>query len=251
MSETKTAEGGEQAASPWYRGLLRIARDHPALAASFIISSLVVVRIGMAARLRPTTALALLGSRSPVSVIFGTVLSLLPWFVLLLLAIGFTWAVRTLRFGLQGRRLVFLPITVMLYTLFLTAAAFPWWFLLFVPLLIYEGLAEANTERRRLPTALTVSGVLISILLLGSQVWLPSERIEVAGGGAIVGYVVDDDGNWASVLRERDRTVLLIRSDLIVARQICSLGRGSFERSLADVIAGFPEPPLCSRRSRP
>ncbi len=87
--------------------------------------------------------------------------------------------------------------------------------------------------------------------LVTPVMWLPPERITV-GETVEVGYVVDIADGWATLLRERDRTVIRVRDDGIVSREVCRLGGqgiGPTLPQLVDQLLGRDEPvsvPACT-----
>jgi hypothetical protein len=66
--------------------------------------------------------------------------------------------------------------------------------------------------------------LLILSLAATDTVWLPPERIEVAGGRAEVGYVLKVDEDHLVLLEERSRTVERIALDSVEKRSYCRLG---------------------------
>lgn len=63
-------------------------------------------------------------------------------------------------------------------------------------------------------------------LLLNDDVWLPAERIDLMDSGRVVGYVISDQSEWVTILRESDRSLLRVSSSLVSDRQVCELPRG-------------------------
>lgn len=53
--------------------------------------------------------------------------------------------------------------------------------------------------------------------------WLPAEVVHLPKRETIVGYVVEDDGEWITLVRELDRSVLKIPTSDVLDREICRL----------------------------
>ncbi|UIZ12016.1 hypothetical protein [Streptomyces sp. R527F] len=64
--------------------------------------------------------------------------------------------------------------------------------------------------------------ILLIQFLSNDRPWFPAEQVELKGGGREVGYVVNSSDSWTTILRERERAVIRIRSELIVSRALCS-----------------------------
>ena len=89
---------------------------------------------------------------------------------------------------------------------------------------------------------------LLPWLLLMSLVgpWLPPEVITFEDGSTTVAYVIKTDGDWTTLLLERDRLLRTEPSDRIVAREVCATGPrlASFARFVlydSDPTATCPE----------
>jgi hypothetical protein len=60
------------------------------------------------------------------------------------------------------------------------------------------------------------------VVAVAGDLWLPSEEIKLKDGTTFVGYVVQVDGAWATILGEEDRRLSIIRARDIDRRRICS-----------------------------
>ena len=88
--------------------------------------------------------------------------------------------------------------------------------------------------------------VVFLVLTFSPQMWLPPEIVQVEDH-RIVAYVVSTEGRWTTLLREKDRTILRTKSDLVSGRQICELRSILRSRSLVQQIARADTvaPPPC------
>ena len=66
------------------------------------------------------------------------------------------------------------------------------------------------------------------------DVWLPHEAITLQSGQIVVGYVLNDNGNWISILRTGQRQIVLYRETQVRTRAECQLHRHGL---LADLTA--------------
>jgi hypothetical protein len=79
--------------------------------------------------------------------------------------------------------------------------------------------------------------------------WLPSEEIGLNSGQVVVGFVLDDDGDWGSLLRDRDHTIMRIKTDTIETRMICQFRSTSpaVRASMLRIIATWVGRPISSK----
>lgn len=62
---------------------------------------------------------------------------------------------------------------------------------------------------------------LVAAAWLESEVWFPLERVETESQGVLVGYVIANDGDNATVLKEVDRTTTTVDVEEIATRTRC------------------------------
>lgn len=56
--------------------------------------------------------------------------------------------------------------------------------------------------------------------------WLPAETVSFKSpGGTVVGYVLAAGDKWTSILRDSDRTILVVHTDEVQTRQVCRIGQ--------------------------
>lgn len=82
----------------------------------------------------------------------------------------------------------------------------------------------------------TIAYAVGCLILLPAGLWLPKERIVVAGGGELDGYVVNIDENWATIISEADgvKGVTYLETDTIWSREACDFFGDSLLSLLLD-----------------
>lgn len=88
------------------------------------------------------------------------------------------------------------------------------------------------------------------VLTLSPQMWLPPELVNV-GSRRLVVYVVDVEGAWTTLLRESDRTIVRVRSELVTRREICQLDVQTKSPVQLIYRQEIPEIPVCFPESQP
>jgi len=87
------------------------------------------------------------------------------------------------------------------------------------------------------------------VSVLSSRPWLPAEDLTTDKGAHVVGYVIDDGGEWVSVLTEKDRSIKRFGRGEIIGRSACRLGVDRTGRTLWELITdaepgpGYPACP--------
>ena len=66
---------------------------------------------------------------------------------------------------------------------------------------------------------------------LNDTPWLPAEVVSTTKGSKVIGYVLSTNDGWTTVLSERDRLVLSIRSENVASRSICAVSEGTNGRA--------------------
>ncbi|GIF95838.1 hypothetical protein [Catellatospora citrea] len=86
-------------------------------------------------------------------------------------------------------------------------------------------LRESNSAHTALVVGLAVFGLLGWLWVATRDTpWIPVERITQSTSSPIVGYILDEDGAWFTVMLENDRRVVNIPSAQISQREPCSRG---------------------------
>lgn len=219
---------------------LRLALGNLALIATVAAFLTVAMRALAVARLDPNTAVGLVRSSGPVNVFVGTLTAELPALVISAFTMFWVWnvylaerarpaaaaiGVTILIVGFVG------PVRMLAFLFVLIVALFPrqwtrrrqyvpsqWWrgFQIFMLVLLGVGLSNA--------------------LLFSEDVWLPQERLDLAQGGHIYGYVLEEDGPWVTILREDERELVLVQRADVVGRAVCDSFGGQDEVSMAQYV---------------
>jgi hypothetical protein len=81
-----------------------------------------------------------------------------------------------------------------------------------------------------------VVGVILS-LVITPDVWLPAEVVRVSGADQVA-YVIDVGDPWTTLMDEDSRAIKLVPTASIESRALCTLNRGTSNRTLSQVILG-------------
>ena len=233
--ERKDASAAEQS---WTDALIESADEHLGLVASVLLAGLVLLRVGQVSRYNPATTVGVVGSLGPVDVALGVIAAELP----LLLAVAIFLVGAPLLAASRGWqedldslhgptvvRFFVLKFSPLLMLLLISVAGVPLKYLvILVPVTLYFGLrrykGEGGGPLRALVDArfllMVAAALLISDLIFTNKVWLPRERMMI-GNSAFDGYVLQDDGEWMTLLSEGDRIVILALSSDVTAREVC------------------------------
>ena len=187
----------------------------------------VAFRVLLAVRMNTDTALAVVSTSGVVEVALGIAISSY-WMVLLIVyAMSDAWRRIANRRGDRSTDTLLLQFI----TGFVALLFAPFWgVVLVVGLTILFGHVERLLERKRglaeEPWIVTFTLFLVAFVI-GQSVWLPTEVIITnERDDAIIGYVLDADSEWISVLRDDDRYVERLRSESVVYRALCTLPEG-------------------------
>jgi len=203
---------------------------------------LVLIRLLRVARFDIVTANALVHSAGITSVALGTIVSAFPTVLGLLLYVSLGF--------LDLRALGTQIAIVVLGLVFLLLSPWPL-VVLSIPFFVLVG--SLNYARRNSPEgriggiALVYVLVLLILLFLRPNMWLPAERLQLAGADPLIGYVVSEDTTWTTVLRDVDRRIQYIEGSEITARRVCRVTTGWLapRPSLLQLVLGWPEAPSC------
>lgn len=109
---------------------------------------------------------------------------------------------------------------------------------------------KVRTARSDAKLVVWVAALLAPALssVLTSQPWLPAENLRTDKGAHVVGYVIDDGGEWVSLLTEKDRSIQRFARDEIVERSACRIGAARTGKTLWEVMTDSepsPKYPAC------
>lgn len=87
--------------------------------------------------------------------------------------------------------------------------------------------------------------------VLSEQMWLPAPKLVTADRKSTVGYVLSRDNGILNLLRDDDRTVVLLSAANVIADQLCETAKQPDTRSAWDAWRHLRQPslPPCSTRS--
>jgi hypothetical protein len=72
-----------------------------------------------------------------------------------------------------------------------------------------------------LPIAVVVMFSVILILAVVSPVWLPAEILKIDNQSQVTGYVLNDQGDWYSILKDKPRSIVRVHKTRIKERTVC------------------------------
>ena len=193
--------------------------------------ALLVVKVSRVSHLNARTSLGLLGTVGPVDVVLGSLLAELPYILLTVSALILWWAVgsfaatRTVGLGhFVAGGLVLFDLLVLPWPLLVLLGA-----ITAVRAAISFGLRRRHeiqtaAERRRQRGYYLLAGFITLLFLADTDMWLPSETIELKDGAVVVGYVLEEPSNstaWLEVLTEHERGIVHLRQVDIDERSAC------------------------------
>lgn len=213
-------------------------------------------RVILAARWNTTTALEIVRSAGVAEIALGVVTAGISSLLVALSMVAWTrW--RYLRIlGREGAA----PLVVALigsYVAFFTVYWGEWVLglvmlspIFLIGLLPKRFRPEGATKRGLAMTVAWYGGfmtvmLLTSVLVIAYNLWISPEVIQTDDGGTLVGYVLNDEGDWTSILLNDDRLIEILPSRTIEHRQVCKVG-GVRNTSLPALIASdLQEHPDC------
>lgn len=217
--------------------LLRFAKEHPALTVTGVTTALFVVKVMFVSHLNTTVALGLVSATGPAELATGMLALLFPTLLLLL---AYTMLLSTFVFYVRGRRTAVLFEASLLVTLFAVVTA-PLGSLLFFVGINVAALGGGywfgrRRQRRGGPPLSSYWPVLqwrligmalgvVFVIAAAPTAWLPPENYLVVGmTEEQVGYFVEDEGEWITILRDADRSLVRHRAEEVEDRDVCTFG---------------------------
>ena len=204
-------------------------RTHMVLAAGVAVTAVFVTKVWLSAGAEPSVAAGIVAASGSLELATSLLVLALPVLALVLAA-----ALLVMALSDGPSRLAAAPAIGASAAMLLCIAIVPLGLLLAV--LVSVGLAMLVGWRRRRRQGgrmgrAQCGGLVLAAALLGalwivqpSLMWLPAERLTIAGAdGVDVGYVIEDEGPWLTVLRHGDRRLLRVEAGSVTAREVCSL----------------------------
>jgi hypothetical protein len=180
---------------------------------TFLSFVFLILKVMVVAKGDIPTALGILQTAGLVTIVVGALLSGLP---LLAAAILIAQVYRAV--DEPSRKAWMLTAPVLLLCIFLTP-----WTLLLASLIAGAALVRTRNHKSRVALAsiaiILVTGIAAWTVLY--SVWLPHEMVTLKKGASTVGYVLDDNGNWISILRSGKRDIVRYREADVEKRILC------------------------------
>ena len=82
---------------------------------------------------------------------------------------------------------------------------------------------------------------------LSSRMWVPPEIVTLDTDRRVVAYVMGSDGGWTSLLSEKGRVIIRVKSESIERREVCRLSPGVASQSVVQIVLGAETTQLCPR----
>jgi len=231
--------------------LVRSARGSLVNRSLLLAFSLVVVDLLLVSYMQPTTAYALIQHSAPLALLSGVLLSTGPW----LLQLAFIYFVLAAAFDLAAghsprlaTHLFFVIGTWAMTALFVDSrlALSPAQVVCLALAASSLGIGGAQLTRgSRWNDESLVSQIGVGTLFLGLvfvgwytggrdvreslvRPYLPAEVVSVQTEGAAshreIGYVLSSDATWTILMREKDRHVVVVRTEAVLDRLMCETG---------------------------
>jgi hypothetical protein len=230
--------------------LVDIARRNPAIAASFLGAILILTKAFAATSWCPTQAIALLSASDFGSILTGIAATTVP---LLLPTIAILLNYWSRAYYAAKRRAAVTEVVIA----FVVIGAFyltPWLIVVATLIGLYWARRTAGWWQRRVGAgtvrkglapvdeALVTAAILVNFLTIPT-IWLPAESIQIGSDPATTAYVVRASGDWTTLLRDKDRVVVNVRTDSL-SRQSCEVP-SSLGVSIARLLRSDPALPVC------
>jgi hypothetical protein len=219
---------------------------HIGLITTAFIFVFVVTEVLVASRMNVATATAIISSAGAIDVALGVLTASYSPVILILLFTVDAWRAITdwrplpvyLEAGLILTTLVFVPLDGALVS---------------IAILVVFNLGDVWFERRRgiRPEPWRAGGTaaitfFVAVFLFAAPVWVPAEAIAIEGREPINGYVVGIDADWTTILVEDDRSIMMIRSDGITERLVCTTDEDPPDKSVMQLVIGSSDPIQCT-----
>jgi hypothetical protein len=203
-----------------------LIQQHVPLVVSGLLAMIVALDVGLASGFDVSIARALVNSGGSVQVLMGIALSLLPVVLFAIATFGAVTGGRALRKAIVAKDWESVLMISLVGGLFLLWAMIllPWWGLIFVvaSLLLALLLPWKQTKSDYRLTLYIFAAALVSFLLTIPGVWLPAEVIGIDGQERVLGYLLQDDGQWATILIDEPREILVVPSAKLRSRRVCT-----------------------------
>jgi hypothetical protein len=229
---------------------------------------LLSVDVLLVSRYQPGTAMAILTSTAPLSLLAGVAINVLPLAMSTIVLVLWTLSIASALQGTEPSKAVSrAAAAVGLYLVAVVALdprlyPSPGWGEVGLALFAVALLVGRKTEGRGLLDFLTPLAVIVGLALAGASLasnedlraaldrpYLPVEQIDLGPGRSVVGYVLEvgQSGQWTTILVEQTRAVSVVPSAEVLHREACLLpGQQSYRPRLPLVRTATPaQVPAC------
>lgn len=238
--ESKTSSSEKSSKSQI--GIEERASAHLGLLVSAAALLFVLLKLSRVAQFEPSTSVALIRAAGPVQVLLGSLLVQLPLLLAILFFQTTLWLIDSV-FTSKGFESKHSYAAMVLLVLLMVM---PW---RASAVGVIAGLSYLGYRRFRKPSSAVWPfwSILLVYVALGSQVWLPAEQIRLSSADVLVGYVVSQEAEWTSVLKESERTIVQVRTTQIIGRRVCNLGEVGERTTILDLFepSARSTHPLC------
>jgi hypothetical protein len=81
------------------------------------------------------------------------------------------------------------------------------------------------TRRIQMITVLVLIQACTLILMSAGPLWAPAESFETRDQDARIGYILDETSAWMTILLEKNRRIIQVRTEDVLARRVCATRR--------------------------
>jgi hypothetical protein len=222
--------------------LLLWAASHVPLLATTLLFLFVVVRVLRVSEFDPGTATTVVREAGVVSVVLGVLATSLPSLVMIaalfLLLVGLGGP------GTDVQRRVALITALSAYVLL--TAILPWPRLIAVTVTLLVVFLVWRKIRWPLEYFAVVA-LVVTALLDVPRVWLPAEDVRLAES-RVTAYVLSVESDWMTLLREGDRSIMIVKITEVESRNVCNVDGVSEARTIGQILLGErggPRNPPC------
>jgi hypothetical protein len=214
------------------------------LAVSLLTFLAVAVRVYRVAGLSSVVAAGIVAHAGPGAVLLGTLTTSLPG----ILITASIWLLYLLLSPLQAHWRGMILGALLVIELVLTYVL-PWQGLMFQVAFVVVVFFFLRNRSWSVEWLAIVAGALF-IFASSTAPWLPAEQLTIAGTSTpIIGYVLEDDGPWMTVLVNDPRTIESVQAAQVTGRRICSTqesrGPGKSVFDLVSDSEAEPNIPSC------
>jgi hypothetical protein len=208
--------------------ILTFAREHPTLVATAALVALVVLRVTLVTRGNVTSATALVASAGVVQVGLSTLLWVFPGVANFLFVMGGILTIDLIRRVTPLTLwhlwlLAFIPLALYVFTL----SSLMYWAVTLIMVSVIGWIRQRHLTVKVPYLYVNILWALpfFVVLSLDTPVWMPAEIVDRGNDGPIVGYIVEREPDWTTILEEEDRRIIHVPSKGIEGMTVCQTPR--------------------------